>query len=76
MKYQDSWFAHLAMEIPGVDTSNEWLEPVFDGVPDTPAVFERRADIPFDGPVSFRLKSAEPAKDGCVWLCYLAKDKK
>ena len=26
----DSWFAHLAMEIPGVDTSNEWLEPVTD----------------------------------------------
>lgn len=27
---QDSWFAHLAMEIPGVDTSNEWLGPVTD----------------------------------------------
>lgn len=26
----DSWFAHLAMEIPGEDTSNEWLEPVND----------------------------------------------
>lgn len=24
----DSWFAHLAFEVPGEDTSNEWLEPV------------------------------------------------
>ena len=23
-----SWFAHLAFEIPGEDSSNEWLEPV------------------------------------------------
>lgn len=26
----DSWFAHLAFEIPGKDSSNEWLEPVTD----------------------------------------------
>ncbi|MBD5235050.1 MAG: gamma-carboxymuconolactone decarboxylase [Barnesiella sp.] len=26
----DSWFSHLAFEIPGKDTSNEWLEPVSD----------------------------------------------
>lgn len=26
----DSWFAHLAFEVPGADTSNEWLEPVTD----------------------------------------------
>ncbi|MCI9129528.1 MAG: cupin domain-containing protein [Eggerthellaceae bacterium] len=26
----DSWFSHLAFEVPGVDTSNEWLEPVTD----------------------------------------------
>ncbi len=25
---KDSWFAHLAVEVPGEDTSNEWLEPV------------------------------------------------
>ena len=24
----DSWFAHLACEIGGENTSNEWLEPV------------------------------------------------
>lgn len=24
----DSWFSHLALEIPGENTSNEWLEPV------------------------------------------------
>ena len=24
----DSWFAHLAIELPGEKTSNEWLEPV------------------------------------------------
>ena len=26
----DSWFSHLAIEIPGENTSNEWLEPVND----------------------------------------------
>ena len=26
----DSWFAHLAFEVPGEGTSNEWLEPVSD----------------------------------------------
>ena len=25
---KDSWFIHLAVEVPGEDTSNEWLEPV------------------------------------------------
>lgn len=24
----DSWFSHIAMEIPGENTSNTWLEPV------------------------------------------------
>ena len=24
----DSWFSHLAVEVPGVNSSNEWLEPV------------------------------------------------
>ena len=27
---KDSWFAHLAVEVPGEDASNEWLEPVDD----------------------------------------------
>jgi 4-carboxymuconolactone decarboxylase len=26
----DSWFSHLAVEVPGENTSNEWLEPVTD----------------------------------------------
>ncbi len=26
----DSWFVHLAVEVPGVDSSNEWCEPVRD----------------------------------------------
>ncbi len=26
----DSWFGHLAVEVPGEETSNEWLEPVTD----------------------------------------------
>lgn len=26
----DSWFSHLALEVPGEETSNEWLEPVDD----------------------------------------------
>ena len=25
---KDSWFSHVAVEIPGEDTSNEWCEPV------------------------------------------------
>jgi quercetin dioxygenase-like cupin family protein len=24
----DSWFSHIAIEIPGVENRNEWLEPV------------------------------------------------
>ena len=31
----DSWFAHLAFEIPGDNTSNEWLDPVTDAEYDT-----------------------------------------
>ena len=27
---RDSWFAHLAVEVPGEETANEWLEPVSD----------------------------------------------
>ena len=27
---KDSWFVHLAVEVPGTDTRNEWLEPVSD----------------------------------------------
>lgn len=26
----DSWFAHLAVEVPGVETRTEWCEPVSD----------------------------------------------
>lgn len=26
----DSWFSHLAVEVPGEETSNEWCEPVTD----------------------------------------------
>ena len=26
----DSWFSHLAVEVPGKGTSNEWCEPVTD----------------------------------------------
>lgn len=26
----DSWFSHIAVEVPGEETSNEWLEPVDD----------------------------------------------
>ena len=25
-----SWFSHLAVEVPGENTSNEWCEPVSD----------------------------------------------
>ena len=26
----DSWFSHVAVEVPGEETSNEWCEPVSD----------------------------------------------
>ena len=26
----DEWFSHLAIEVPGEETSNEWCEPVTD----------------------------------------------
>ncbi len=27
---KDSWFTHLALEVPSADRTNEWLEPVSD----------------------------------------------
>ena len=27
---KDSWFVHLAVEVPGEDAANEWMEPVTD----------------------------------------------
>lgn len=27
---KDSWFSHIAVEVPGIETSNEWLEAVSD----------------------------------------------
>lgn len=27
---RNSWFSHIAVEVPGEDTSNEWQEPVTD----------------------------------------------
>jgi len=29
---RDSWFAHLAIELPGKNTSNKWLSPVTDDI--------------------------------------------
>lgn len=29
---KDSWFSHIALEIPGENTSNEWLESVTDDI--------------------------------------------
>ena len=28
----DSWFSHIPVEVPGEETSNEWLEPVTDEI--------------------------------------------
>ncbi|EKQ57110.1 MULTISPECIES: cupin domain-containing protein [unclassified Clostridium] len=28
---KDSWFSHIAVEVPGKNASNEWCEPVTDG---------------------------------------------
>lgn len=28
----DSWFSHLAIEVPGEETENEWCEPVSDEI--------------------------------------------
>ena len=27
---KDSWFSHIAVEVPGENTSNEWCKPVTD----------------------------------------------
>lgn len=27
---KDSWFSHIAIEVPAEGASNEWLEPVLD----------------------------------------------
>ena len=27
---KDSWFSHIAIEVPGVECLNEWCEPVSD----------------------------------------------
>lgn len=27
---QDSWFSHIALEVPGMQTENQWMEPVSD----------------------------------------------
>ena len=32
---KDSWFSHISLEVPGENTSNEWLEPVTDEVYNT-----------------------------------------
>ena len=29
---KDSWFAHISLEVPGENSSNEWLEPVTDEI--------------------------------------------
>ena len=31
-KKKDSWFSHIAVEVPGENTSNEWCEPVADNI--------------------------------------------
>lgn len=28
--FTSSWFSHIAIEVPGENTSNEWCEPVSD----------------------------------------------
>jgi len=28
--FETVWFSHIAVEIPGTETRNEWLEPVDD----------------------------------------------
>ena len=32
---KDSWFSHIAVEVPGVGARNEWLEPVTDEMYET-----------------------------------------
>ena len=32
---KDSWFSHIAIEVPGEETRNEWLEQVTDKEYDT-----------------------------------------
>lgn len=39
----DSWFSHISVEIPGVESSNEWLEPVSDQIYAKLVTGEKRA---------------------------------
>ena len=32
---KDGWFSHIAVEVPGTEARNEWLEPVTDEMYDT-----------------------------------------
>lgn len=56
-----------------IDELSLIVAPVADGDSQAPTVFERSEKLPYHGPVSFTLKSAEAVKGGCVWLRYLAK---
>lgn len=55
-----------------IDELSIVLAPVADGDANTPALFKRTDAMPFNGSVSFKLKSAEPVSGGCVWLRYVA----
>lgn len=39
----NSWFSHLALEVPGEEASNEWLEPVDDETYLEATVFPRES---------------------------------
>ena len=42
----DSWFSHLAIEVPGENCSTEWLEAVSDGEYNKPVSYTH-LDLPF-----------------------------
>lgn len=56
-----------------IDELSLIIAPIADGETDTPTLFERSEKLPPHVPVGFDLKSVEAAKDGCVWLRYVAK---
>lgn len=44
---KDSWIAHIAIEVPGENTSNEWLKPVERGTdPELMIILQRFTNAP------------------------------
>ena len=54
----DSWFTHLAVEVPGEHTESQWLEPVDEATADELLSLAASYDVP----VVMMNRSATPAQ--------------